>query len=196
MTALGVAGLFAVMILGLYWLQYHEFFEVGSSITSGLRNTRSIIRDKINARDVTKTISCAKDFAELQAVVAESAGTFRFTAMSLSDMRSRFVPAAVSPPQLSNDPAWRFEYPILAQNASMMNVYLTIWCSVAEKRKPAVAERIALIIAPTIATWLQARDSVILEAAMQASAPIHVEPVGPASGRTRRVQRETLDSTV
>ena len=153
----GAAILISVFAYGTRWLRYHEFMEAGLSFTSVLRNARMVIRDKIRARDVALLVSRANDFEEVQSILRASAGDFGFTNL---EVRLDTDPATslrgLSTPARST---WRTEYPVgpLPQeqgDAGSAIAYLVITCGVIEASRQAGPERIARIVAPAIAAWL------------------------------------------
>ena len=156
-TVIGVAALILAIAFGIHWLEYHEFLAARSSVLSAARNARSVIRDKINARDIAQTIASAKSLEELQAILHDNAGTFRFAHMKLSDSASRRRAASRATQELQSLRLWKLEYPIVQENAAEYGgLCLTIWCSMEISQRPAGAERIAQIIGPAISRWVRA----------------------------------------
>ncbi|HJQ10167.1 MAG TPA: MraY family glycosyltransferase [Gemmatimonadaceae bacterium] len=156
-TMVGVAALILAMAFGIHWLEYHEFLAARSSIFSAARNARSVIRDKINARDIAQVIRDAESFQEVQATLHDSAGVFRFAHMKLTDAASRRrAPGRISQ-ELQALKLWKLEYPIIHEDSTDHDgLSLTIWCALEAARRPAGAERIAQIIGPAIADWARA----------------------------------------
>jgi UDP-GlcNAc:undecaprenyl-phosphate GlcNAc-1-phosphate transferase len=164
----GVGGLFLVIALGIYWLQYHEFMEAGASFASAARKARSVIQDRINARDLAKMIVQAESVEEVQALLDYSADTFRFAHMRLSDPDSRRKTPGRIARELQALKLWKLEYPIVHGGPQEYDgLCLTIWCAVEVSQRPAGAERVAQIIGPAIAEW--ARDGLRkpIDAAME-----------------------------
>jgi UDP-GlcNAc:undecaprenyl-phosphate GlcNAc-1-phosphate transferase len=156
-TMIGVAALVLAMALGIHWLEYHEFMAARTSISSAARNARSVIRDKIQARDIAQIIRDAKSFEEVQATLHDSAGTFRFAHMKLSDAASRRRAAGRATQELEALKLWKLEYPIIHENATDYDgICLTIWCSMEAAQRHAGAERIARIVGPAISDWVRA----------------------------------------
>ena len=159
-TMIGVAALILAMALGIHWLEYHEFLAARSSIFSAARNARSVIRDKINARDIAQIIGNATSFEEVQATLHDSAGTFRFAHMKLSDSASRRRAPGRITEELQALRLWKLEYPIVQENVTEYDgLCLTIWCSLEVSQRPAGAERIAQIIGPAIGDWARANGA-------------------------------------
>jgi UDP-GlcNAc:undecaprenyl-phosphate GlcNAc-1-phosphate transferase len=153
----GVAGLFLVIALGIYWLEYHEFVEAGASLASAARRGRTVIQDRINARDLAQMILRAESVDEVQALLDDSADSFRFEYMRLSDLQSRTKTPGRITRELQAVKLWKLEYPIVhGKPQEYDGLCLTIWCALEVPQRPAGAERIAKIIGPAIAEW--ARD--------------------------------------
>ena len=159
-TMIGVAALIFAMAFGIHWLEYHEFLAARSSIFSAARNARSVIRDKINARDIAQVIANAQSFEEVQATLHDNAATFRFAHMKLSDSASRRRAASRVTQELQALKLWRLEYPIVHENTTEYDgLCLTIWCALEISQRPAGAERIAQIIGPAIGDWVRANGA-------------------------------------
>ena len=154
-TILGVTALLLIVSTSIYWLEYHEFFEVGASLASGLRKAKWVIRDKINARDIVNVIQHAQTLEEVQAILEDSATIFRFAHMKLHTAEMRRRPGKITQ-ELQALKLWKLEYPILHDHTDEHNgLALTIWCSLEASQRPAGAERIARLIGPAIAAWVQ-----------------------------------------
>jgi UDP-GlcNAc:undecaprenyl-phosphate GlcNAc-1-phosphate transferase len=159
-TMIGVASLILAIALGIHWLEYHEFVAASASISSVARNARSVIRDKINARETAQIIRDATSFEEVQATLHDCAGTFRFAHMKLSDSTSRRRAAGRVVQELQALRLWKLEYPIVHENATDYDgLVLTIWCTLEVSHRPAGAERIAQIIGPAISDWVRANGT-------------------------------------
>ena len=153
-TLMGVGILVLVIALGIHWLQYHEFLEAGASFKSAVRKARSVIQDKINARDVAQAIRLAQSMEEIQAILSDNAPTFRFAYLKLSDPESRREMPGRITQELQALKLWKLEYPIVHGHPQQYDgLCLTIWCALETSQRPAGAERVALIIGPAIAEW-------------------------------------------
>lgn len=153
-TMVGVAILVLVIALGIHWLQYHEFLEAGASFKSAARKARSVIQDKIVARDVAQAIRNAQSIEEVQAILNDNARTFRFAYLKLSDPESRREMPGRITQELQALRLWKLEYPIVHGHPQQYDgLCLTIWCALETSQRPAGAERVAQIIAPAIAEW-------------------------------------------
>jgi UDP-GlcNAc:undecaprenyl-phosphate GlcNAc-1-phosphate transferase len=161
-TMIGVAGLVIAIALGIHWLEYHEFLAARTSLTSAARNARAVIRDKIAARDIAQSIITAKSFEEVQAILHDSVGTFRFAHMRLSDAAARRRSPGRMTQELQALKLWQLEYPIVhGDSADFDGLSLTIWCALETPQKSAGAERIAQIIGPAIADWARANNGTV-----------------------------------
>jgi UDP-GlcNAc:undecaprenyl-phosphate GlcNAc-1-phosphate transferase len=155
-SLIGFATLVVVIARAIYWLEYHEFIEAGSSIASAARNARSVIRDKINARDVAHVIRRAESRAEVEQILAETAALFRFAQMKLSDSVTRDLEPGRLTSELQALRLWKLDYPILCSDAEQGNdLCLTIWSSITARQRPAGPERVAQILAPAIAICME-----------------------------------------
>ena len=153
----GVSLLVLIFVYGLRWLQYHEFWEAGSSFTSAAMRGRAVIRDRIHARDVAALLRGAKSVDHIGSILEESASSFRFVHVELqgrSNGQQHVEPIAV---QAHGTPTWKLEYPIMrADSRFPYPIMLSIWCAVASNGSPSGAERVARIFAPAITDWLAA----------------------------------------
>jgi len=172
-TMIGIGVLVLVIALGIYWLQYHEFLEAGASLKSAATKARSVIQDKINARDVAQAIRQAESMEEIQAILKDNAPTFRFAYLKLSDPESRpEMPGRITQ-ELQALKLWKLEYPIVHGHPQQYDgLCLTIWCALETSQRPAGAERVAQIIAPAIAEWAS-EDRLRIPAATSAERFIH-----------------------
>ena len=158
MVATAIAGgviLGLILIYGARWLQYHELLEAGASLTSAALTGRSRLQDKIYAHDVARLIEHARSTAELEAIIEDTASTFRFAHMQLRWGLSRQTPppgiqAAVQAARL-----WSFDYPIAARKGYTDPLFLSVWCAVDGGLRPAGAERVTSILAPAIGRWIR-----------------------------------------
>jgi len=158
-TVAGAAMLVLIFVYGLRWLQYHEFIEAGASLNSAARSGRSIIRDKILARDVAVLVQLAPDLDELLAILATSAERFRFVHIDLQGRAesSRLVePARV---QSHVGRTWKLEYPVTRVDTDIVYpVTLSIWCPLdLPGSSPAGPERVATILAPALSEWFSTK---------------------------------------
>ena len=153
----GAAMLVLIFVYGLRWLQYHEFLEAGASLTSAAMRGRTVIRDKIHARDVATLLRGATTFEQLSTTLEESAASFRFVHVELqgrSDTRQLAEPVAV---QVCGAATWKLEYPIERPGSTLVQpIFLSIWCTTAGWGTTAGAERVAQILAPAVADWFAA----------------------------------------
>jgi UDP-GlcNAc:undecaprenyl-phosphate GlcNAc-1-phosphate transferase len=156
-TLVGVGALILAIAFGIHWLEYHEFLEARSSLFSAARNARSVIRDKIHARDIAEIIRNANSLQEVQAILYDNAPAFRFAQMKLSDAESRYQAPGPITQELQALRLWKLEYPIVQEKPAVYDgLCLTIWCALEVSQRPAGAERVAQIIGPVIAEWVRA----------------------------------------
>lgn len=151
----GAALLVLILVYGLRWLQYHEFFEAGASLTSAARSGRSVIRDKIYARDVATLLRRAESFGDLSAILEDCAPSFRFVHMELQghpEARHVAEPIVV---QAHRTRTWKLEYPVDRPDDRFTHpIMLSVWCPVAGNGSTAGAERVVQILAPAVSDWL------------------------------------------
>ena len=158
-VAVAVAGgtiLLFIMVYGVRWLEYHEFLEASASVRSAARQARWVIQDKINARDVATLIRKAESFEQLASIVEDSASLFRFSHMELGKGSSpRHLPDHIAG-ELHMARFCKLEYPIAhPSQKSSDTLTLNIWCTTEGLRRPVGSERIARILAPAVASWLE-----------------------------------------
>jgi UDP-GlcNAc:undecaprenyl-phosphate GlcNAc-1-phosphate transferase len=150
----GAAILVLIFVYGLRWLQYHEFLEAGASFTSAARTGRTVIRDKIHARDVATLLRAAQSIDQLDAILEGCAPSFRFVHIELqgrSETRGFTEPIVV---QAHTSRTWKLEYPIARPDAQFTHpIMLSIWCPVDGHGSHAGPERVAQILAPAIGDW-------------------------------------------
>jgi UDP-GlcNAc:undecaprenyl-phosphate GlcNAc-1-phosphate transferase len=201
-AAAGVAILLFIMVYGVRRLEYHEFIEASASVTSAARQARTVIQDKINARDLAMLIRKADSFEKLAEIVEDSAPIFRFSHMELRHgALARHLPPHIAG-ELHTARFCKFEYPIAERGARPNDfVTLNIWCTT-ELMRPIGAERVARIIGPAISGWLEVSrppisspTPVVATATATASATVApvptVQPVEPAEReRPRRPARQ------
>lgn len=188
-TLIVVGILFAVIAAGIRWLQYHEFLEAGASLAHAIRKSRTVIQDKINARDLAQVLREARSIEEVQALLRDHAETFRFVHMKLSDPFSRKQAAGHVTQELQTLKLWKLEYPILQRVSDEYDgLCLTIWSAIANGQRPAGAERVARILAPAIAEWVGGRKRTAEEMSMAGSAIGHNGAhATPGGERTRGI---------
>jgi UDP-GlcNAc:undecaprenyl-phosphate GlcNAc-1-phosphate transferase len=188
-TMSGLSILVAVIAVGIYWLQYHEFLEAGASVKSAARKARSVIQDKIAARDVAAAIRQAQSIEEIHAILNDNTPTFRFAYMKLSDEASRQKMPGRITQELQALKLWKLEYPIVHGHPQAYDgLCLSIWCSIETSKRQAGAERVAQILGPAIADW--ARESHVKSAgALYADRFIHARESDAQAELTPEDQR-------
>lgn len=150
----GAAILVLIFVYGLRWLQYHEFFEAGASLTHAALTGRAVIRDKIHARDVATLLRNADTFEQLTTILGKSAADFRFVHAELEGCGDTRQLTEPTPVQMHTARTWKVEYPVGRQDSMLMHpIVLSIWCAIPSHDRPAGAERVAQILAPAVADW-------------------------------------------
>ena len=152
-TGLGAAAFVLVIVHGAKWLHYHEFAEAQASFASGVRMARSVIRDRIRAREVANQIRSAGSIEEIGLLLQDHTVAFGFESMALYSPESDTVrPLA---PTYARRDLLRLEWPILAERGTRADDLLLC---VAWRRNGAAssryAERVVSILAPAIVDCL------------------------------------------
>jgi UDP-GlcNAc:undecaprenyl-phosphate/decaprenyl-phosphate GlcNAc-1-phosphate transferase len=167
-AGIGVAILLLMFVYGVRFLQYHEFVEAGASVASVTRNARSVVQDKIVARDIASQIGKAATFEQIDLILFAGAKTFRFAHMQLRrGSVQRALPSFLSA-DLQDPDLCKLEYPVVNGSVSPDPLLLVIWCSTDGSHRSAGVERIAQILAPAIASWVSARPAHLLDGALLA----------------------------
>jgi UDP-GlcNAc:undecaprenyl-phosphate/decaprenyl-phosphate GlcNAc-1-phosphate transferase len=177
-SAAGGALCLGMILVGMRSLRYHEFFEAGGALVSAARKWRSVIRDRIHARDVATLIAGAGSLEEIQAILTDAAPDFRFAHLEVCE------DLAPEPPFLrvaaEARRVWNLEYPLhTAAEFHPVRRVLRVWCWVERGSRPYGAERVASILAPAINGWITGRG-------------IRSEPITPIF----RPERPALSSAV
>ncbi|HEX2721541.1 MAG TPA: hypothetical protein VHM24_01385 [Gemmatimonadaceae bacterium] len=157
-TITGVILVLSALGYGIGKLGYDEFLEAGASVMSAARNGRLVIQDKINARDVARSIQSASSLEAIAEILSNAAKMFRFAHMELR----RESQAEGIPDDIIDDYAslrlWKLKYPISGgPSADAETWILTIWGKIRVTARPVGAERIGHVLAPAISSWLSAR---------------------------------------
>ena len=147
-----------IMVYGVRRLDYHEFVLTQASVASVTRNARTVIQDKINARDVTTVIRSAASLSEIQVIIEGNAADIQ---LSLTwSLRQSFVRTAAEGHHrtVANGEALEVAIPIAqSERAGSDALFLNICSSTTRSRHPAGAERVAQILAPAIGSWVATR---------------------------------------
>ncbi len=153
----GVAILLAIFVYGVRWLKYHEFVEAGVAVATATRTVRTVVQDKILARDIAAHIADATSLAQVELILCTGAKDFRFAHMELRRAsRQRPLPPALSDDVQSTD-LFKLEYPVVNGRANPDPLLLVIWCATNGIRRPPGVVRIAEVLAPAIASWVTIR---------------------------------------
>lgn len=153
--AAGGAALWVLLVVhGTRWLQYHEFTEVQASVSSGLLRARSVIRDRILARDLEAQIRRAESIAELDSVLQQSRLTFGFERMQLVESLALSVAEPAGLP-LARSRLYRLDCPIpLSPGNERPDYMLRLWWKAETRLPPMYAERVVRMIVPALQTTL------------------------------------------
>jgi UDP-GlcNAc:undecaprenyl-phosphate GlcNAc-1-phosphate transferase len=149
----GGAALWVLLVVhGTRWLQYHEFTEVQASVSSGLLRARSVIRDRILARDLEAQIRRAESMAELELALQQSRSTFGFERVALRDLS---VPELDTKRPARRTCECRMEYPLALDPATNRADFLLEIAWRAETRVPPLyVERVARMVVPALQAQL------------------------------------------
>lgn len=145
-----LAGAAAVVFLihGLRWLGYHEFAEAQASFASGLFKARSVIRDRILAREFDVRIRDVSSPTALEGLLAEVTRTFGFEKLSLTGTAGDRLEL---PLRARDRRIFRLDCPINAPEwAGDDGFVLRVWWREDSRQPPLYAERIVRILAPAI----------------------------------------------
>lgn len=141
-----------ILLWGLGYLDYHEFFEAGSVLALAPLRVRKVIRDQIHARDVARVLQLADSLEEINAVLTDNAGNFEFLDMAVCRESERRRPLVIVEGHTVSAP--RMEYPVSSISRVSDDPWvLRIWCR-PEHARPAGSERVAGILGPVIRAWL------------------------------------------
>lgn len=151
---LGGSVLVAVTLYGMRRLDYHEFIEAGAVLAFGVMRVRRIIQDQIHAREMAEAIRAAATFEQVETILEENATKFGFLGIEVcresSPVRLRDLEVGRSVAG-----AWKLDHPVVPRVSVSEDPYvLRIWCERGVSVRPYAAERVALILAPTIENWL------------------------------------------
>jgi UDP-GlcNAc:undecaprenyl-phosphate GlcNAc-1-phosphate transferase len=197
----GAAMLMFIMLYGVRRLNYHEFVVAQASVVSVLRNARTVVQDKINARDIAAWIGAASTIGEVEAIVANSASIFRFAHIAVTyEWSPPHVSASFAADQSRRIDFWTLQYPIAHEDSPVsVPLFLSISCSTGAARRPAGAERVAQILAPAIATWIGTKAELPTKSDVPVSVdwtpaigPLPVDGSWPSFGNRRPREHSAL----
>ncbi len=149
-SGLGAAAFVLVIVHGAKWLHYHEFAEAQASFTSGMRMARSVIRDRIRAREVATRLQAAQSLEDLGRLLNEHAGDFGFESIGLYSASSVMLrPYAQTS---GGADILRLEWPILdPAGPTGRELILAVMWRRTKRVQSLYAERVVSILAPAIA---------------------------------------------
>jgi UDP-GlcNAc:undecaprenyl-phosphate GlcNAc-1-phosphate transferase len=170
-AAAGGAILLFIFVYGVRWLQYHEFIEAGAVVASAGSRMRGAIRDTIAARDFVELIEIARTLEEINVLLRDAAKMFRFAHMRVGAAKADTTFDVVNPATRM----WKLEYPIVTPaGESVMDgdgrpIVLSFWCalhnSMTLRTRRASVERVAVILAPAIASWSETSPDLVMQRA-------------------------------
>jgi len=153
-AAAGGGATLLLLSYGLRRLQYHEFFEAGAVLTSGLVGVRRVIRNQIHTQDLVHIIRRATSMEEICAILEDNASTFGFLHMEVCPEAA----GGSRPLVLFNGHAaraWKLDYPVTAHDfVEARDFVLRIWCNPQGESQLYGAERVARVLAPVIEEWI------------------------------------------
>lgn len=170
LALLGGAAAVLVVIHGLRWLGYHEFVEAQASFASGLYRARSVIRDRILAREFEVRIRSVGSYAALELLMAEMQTVFGFERMDLADA------AAPTPEDVlrTTSGALRLDRPLrLSGSWGAEHLVLRVWWREETRTPPLYAERVVRMLAPAIEAALPSLSRLPESRTVAIAAPSH-----------------------
>jgi UDP-GlcNAc:undecaprenyl-phosphate GlcNAc-1-phosphate transferase len=184
-AAAGGAILLLIFVYGVRWLQYHEFIEAGAVVASAGSRMRGAIRDTIAARDFVELIEIARTLEEINVLLRDAARMFRFAHMRVGAARPDTVFDAMNQATRT----WKLEYPIITPSGEPVTdgdgrpLVLSFWCplhnSMTLRTRRTSVERVAVILAPAIASWSETSPGLLMQRArrrrVQSPAPDHID---------------------
>ena len=176
----GLGGFVLVLVAvhGAKLLHYHELIEMQASFTSGLRKARSVIKDRIHARDLEFRLRRSGSIAEIEALLQQYSSIFGFERMILcraSELTASLVASGHSR-------TLRMERPVHVCGAE--EIVLRIWWHDDARAHPVYAERIVRMIAPALEVSLGEMSHLVASHFGMAVAPF--ESLVLTSPRARR----------
>lgn len=183
---LGLGAGFATLLAigyGVRVLQYDEFIEAGVALAGAVQHGRSLLRDKILARQLARSVAAATDVDAVDPLLAAAAPNFRFAHMQVCRESSRRNLPAES---LSGSTIWKLDFPLAPGDAHERDpMVLRIWCFADPEVRPANAERVARILAPTVHERLAADPSRLPQSVRKTNQPPGPEAAGAQERRNR-----------
>jgi UDP-GlcNAc:undecaprenyl-phosphate/decaprenyl-phosphate GlcNAc-1-phosphate transferase len=168
-----------IFLYGLNQLSYHEFSIARSVIVSGLGIARVIIREQIRAYELAQVLGRAGNKTEIDEQLAQAAEQFGFSYMEFN-WESRLPRGLREVRGGLENSMCRIEYPVVH---SPMNpdelIVLRIWCDSENYRLPSTAQRVARIVAASLAEWTEEHPDFGLTPLPHRSAP-HAEALSAA----------------
>ncbi|WKW12485.1 MraY family glycosyltransferase [Pseudogemmatithrix spongiicola] len=138
------------------WLGYAEFGELGSSVAAGVRDVRSIIRDRILANEVAARIRTANTLEEVTGALEKLTDEVRLLDVQILEgdvhlhgpQRQQISPVDKLPVRLDYPCAWE-------SNGKVQEVILRLWSTRPSPSGAHAIERIACRVGPALEEWLR-----------------------------------------
>lgn len=164
-----------IFMYGIRQLDYNEFIEAGAALASGIVRVRRVIRDQINARELTSVIEVATSLQHVNAILAASLPAFGFLGVEVERE------ASLSFRRLHGQRAglWKLDYMLSSENPTDGEPYvLRIWCCTGEGSRPFGAERLASILVPSLEKWLSSPRAIGHAVREEISGPHQLRELG------------------
>lgn len=145
----GLGGFVFVLVAvhGVKLLHYHELSEMQASFASGLRKARSVIKDRIHARDLEFRLRRANTLTEIEALLGQYSAIFGFEAMVLCRTDDPPLPIMHD----ARRRVLRMDRPVhYVAGALTDEVVLRVYWYEDARAHPVYAERIVRMIAPAL----------------------------------------------
>ena len=151
--------LFAGLFYGTRWLRYGEFAEFGRSVTSVVRNARTVVREKIRANDIAAQIRSARSIDEVRDLLDELVDEVRVLDMELvtgatgshGPERQQISHADLLPIRLDYPFLWR-------TRTGAREIVLRVWSERPRRGMHPSSERIATRIGPALEEWFHSHE--------------------------------------
>lgn len=157
LLAVGVGILmFTIAMYGIRWLGYHEFTELGSSITNLMMNARATLQKKIVAGDVVTRLEEVASIDELRRVLNDSAEDLGFLEVSVETQSVHYVGPKFQQISPAAERPLRVDVPIVLTHTdgSTHDAVVRFWCERPTTSRYVGAERIISRIIPAVQRWL------------------------------------------
>jgi UDP-GlcNAc:undecaprenyl-phosphate GlcNAc-1-phosphate transferase len=148
----GVASLL-LLVCALRHLGYHEFEVAARMVLRAPLRLRKALRDRIHAHDLVPVLRVASSLEEINAVLSDNAAILQLGHMEVCPVDEGTAPRDVCAGL--GQRVWRVDYPLTSFDPEHDTwMVLRMWCPL-DARAPNGTERVASILGPVIAAWLQ-----------------------------------------